>query len=813
MGFLLCGRFRKLRRFTSPSECSPSPSFMPAESSPLRHDCQQGMTPSGCILNIPDSDTSIGPSSTEHSQPPIQNEHSSHSSSGWPGKLRRRLSSRDSKRLHLIPKRTDRSTEISLLSLSRNLDVLADPVAADDVGSSLMSERGYDSDAQGISTPAHTAPITDRPPTAASLERAISSLEKPYQGAGTGYTSGQPQELRPEDERREISDTRSALARPAYVRHIPQQLHCSTDIAKGAAHRVPSPLANVTNLSIHDKEADTSRPLSISEQSAKSATTDHGVLSLPTSINGGRGRFYATVAQHGLQAAQASYERSSESLAGKNSEIAVAKRHHRGSSAEARSIHLGDMNISKALASTSTSPRILSQNPSVDENGQNNGYSIRSLSDHYHDCVVQRSANTPSLGQNGLNGFDFGLAHKRDASSFYSPKSSISSAGIPASYRYSSLTANTSSLLGSERGPSGGGYEYAPAAQPYTDMSVVIDSNAAGSESGAQTDALTSKFVEQFGISPPVGSPRSVSNEALPPRKISVGWMSGGRRVGYGYSLVAKDETENQKTPADSSPPEDSGNNGMANGGTDEENTENQDQDSDRQASMVLSALDEPSVSNNDLPNSVNPQALRRWSGATALVRATDSSESTNRSSTASSFWEWFTSRRINQDETGEKVSGKVGSDQGQSQDVEEGPKNSPVFRNRYSELFDEGSRMRFTLGSNANQCSATNDSNESVMQTPSNMSRFGSLPTKRPRVRFRVLNRSKKRDTSSSADFPSVFPVKRSLWRRNSETLGVHGRLVDPGPGRYRPKHSKRFSPDGAEDDHESLEMHSNPE
>jgi len=693
------------------------------------------------------------------------------------------------------------------------LDALADPVAADDVGSSLMSEKGYDSDAQGISTPSHTAPITDRPPTAASLERAMSSLEKPYQDAETGYTYDQPQELRPEDERREISNTRSALARPAYVRHILQPLNCPTDITKSAAHRVPSPLANVTNFSIHDKEADISRPLSISEQSVKSAATDHGVSSLPTSINGGRGRFYATVAQHGLQAAQASYAKSSESLAGNNSEIAVVKKQHRESSAEVRSIHLGDMNISKALASTSASPRILSQNPSVDENGQNNGYSIRSLSDHYHDCAVQRSANTPSLGQNGLNGFDFGLPHKRDASSFYSPKSSISSVGIRASYRNPSLTANTSSLLGSERGPSSGGYEYAPAAQPYADMSVIINSSAAGSESGAQTDALTSKFVEQFGISPPVGSPRSVSNEALPPRKISVGWMSGGRRLGYGYSLVAEDEVENQKSPADSSPPEDGGSNGMANGETKRENAEGDDQHPDMQANKVPSAPGESSISNSDLSGSLNPQMLRRWTGATALVRATDSSESTNRSSTASSFWEWLTSRRMDQDDKGETTGGKIGFSQGQSLEVEEGSKNTFVFRNRYSELFDKDSGMPVTVGPNANQCSATDDGNESVIQTPSSMSQFGSFPTKRPRVRFRVLNRSKKRDTNSSADFPSVFPVKRSLWRRNSETPGIHSRLVDPGPGRYRPKRSKRFGPDVAEDDHESLEMHSNPE
>lgn len=292
--------------------------------------------------------------------------------------------------------------------------------------------------------------------------------------------------------------------------------------------------------------------------------------------------------------------------------------------------------------------------------------------------------------------------------------------------------------------------------------------------------------------------------------------MSGGRRLGYGYSLVAEDEVESQKSLADSSPPENSGNNSMVNGDTKEESPGNQDQDPDWQANKAPSALGEPSISNSDLPGSMNPQTPRRWSGATALVTTTNSSESANRDSTASSFWEWLTSRRMSQDNTCEKTNEKIhGSepDQCQAPEMEESPKSSFGTRNRYSEFFDRGSRMRFPLGLNTNQGSAADDGNESVIQTPSNMSQYDSLPKKRPRVRFRVLNRSKKRNTSSSAEFPSVFPVKRSRWRRNSETPGVHDRLVDSGPGRYRHKRSERLGPDGAEDDLESLEMHSNPE
>src|SRR5699024_3002158 len=134
------------------------------------------------------------------------------------------------------------------------------------------------------------------------------------------------------------------------------------------------------------------------------------------------------------------------------SEITVAKRQQpsKESSSELRSIHLGDMNISKALALASppTSSRSLSQNTSVEEDRQVNMNSIRSLTGQYHDCVGQRGISTSSLR---ILGWNLDILHKRDASSFYSPESSISSTGIPRESRLPDLTGNANSPLGSER--------------------------------------------------------------------------------------------------------------------------------------------------------------------------------------------------------------------------------------------------------------------------------------------------------------------------------------------------------------------------
>lgn len=57
-----------------------------------------------------------------------------------------------------------------------------------------------------------------------------------------------------------------------------------------------------------------------------------------------------------------------------------------------------------------------------------------------------------------------------------------------------------------------------------------------------KAEAQKSRFAERFESARSLSSPAHGHNDAdadlASPRKVSVGWMSGGRRLGYGYALV-----------------------------------------------------------------------------------------------------------------------------------------------------------------------------------------------------------------------------------------------------------------------------------
>ena len=706
-----------------------------------------------------------------------------------------------------------------------------------------MSEKGYDSDAQFVSTPKRTIPITELPLAPTNIRRDMSPLRNSYQAGEIGDMSGQLEQS--------VSKEVGNVAVTRHRRHGGVNGSQSTLASRSSPqpHRVSSPLSNATNHSIHDQNAESYRPGPISEQSGTSAGTGYGIASPPRSMPGEKGRFYATVARQNLhgtdqvQIAQAFHGKSADSSTGDNSGFTVAKRRQqssRESSSELRSIHLADMNISKALALASppTSPRSLSQNPSVDEDRQVNMNSIRSLSGQYHDCVGQRVANTPSLGRHGWN---LDIPHKRDASSFYSPKSSISSTGIPREFRFPELTGNTYSPLGSERKLSSTENTQVPTgiianAIQQSANQALIEPSPAGNGPETQPDALKSKFVEEFGINRPMAFTRSTStgsidpNEDLPPRKVSVGWMSGGRRVGYGYTLVAEDEEGNQERVLDTKSRSGSERDEAAG----EEKTDNKPQDSDKQSTgqieKVSSIPAKPLGPDNDILGFSNRPTLRRWSGATALVRAARTSDSTDRRSVASSFWEILTGRQNDQEDPEKKADKKDDEGHCPGPDShllpEEYPKGSVSFEDENRESLDRSTGMRLSINLATDQ---RNSAEEDVLaQTGPDVSDLDSLPKKRKMAKFRVLHR-RRRNNHSSSDSQPIFPVKRSLWMRDSEQMSreklerascpeIYDKVVAPGPGRYRLKHSRRFGPDGVEDDwsnpdQECLEMHSDPE
>ena len=703
-----------------------------------------------------------------------------------------------------------------------------------------MSEKNYDSDAQCVSTPKRTIPITELP-LAPTIRR-----DNSYQAGETGHMSGQLQQS--------VFKEVGSEANRQHRRHEEANNSQLTLASRSSPqpHRVNSPLSNATNISVHDQNAELYRPVSISERPGTSSGTGYGIPSPPRSMPGGKDRFYATVARQNLhgtnqvQIAQEFHAKPADSSIGNNSEITVAKRrqqHSKESSSELRSIHLGDMNISKALALASppTSSRSVSQNTSADEDRQVNMNSIRSLSGQYHDCIGQRVTNTPSLGRHAWN---LDIPHKRDASSFYSPKSSMTSTGIPRKSQFPDLTGNANSPLGSERRFSSTENTQVPtgiianAIQQSTNKNTLIEPSTAGNQDEAQSDALKSKFVEEFGINRPVTFTRSPStgsidpNEYLPPRKVSVGWMSGGRRVGYGYTLVAEDNERDKEALADTKPRSGDESDKEA---TREKETDNKPQDSNEQSTgqdeKVSSISAEPLGSNNERLSFSNRLTLRRWSGATALVRAARTNGSTDRHSVASSFWERLTGRQNDQEDLEKKTDNKDYEDHCPGPDLHLLPEKSPEgpvsAENKNRRSLDRSMGTRLSINLAADKRKSVEE--DVPAQAGPDVNDLGSLSNKRGMVKFRVLHRRRRRNNHSSTDSQSIFPVKRSLWMHDSEQMSreklerascpeIYDKVVAPGPGRFRLKHSRRFGPDGVEDDwsnpdQECLEMHSDPE
>ncbi|BCS29063.1 uncharacterized protein APUU_70633S [Aspergillus puulaauensis] len=109
-----------------------------------------------------------------------------------------------------------------------------------------------------------------------------------------------------------------------------------------------------------------------------------------------------------------------------------------------------------------------------------------------------------------------------------SPKASIPSAGFDYDEQnFVNFAEDTSANL--------------PSRRPY-----LPSEHASASTTADETNALRSKFTERFGSDRPVGStvfePPEGEN-GVSARKLSIGWMTEGRRIGYGYTLVPPDNS------------------------------------------------------------------------------------------------------------------------------------------------------------------------------------------------------------------------------------------------------------------------------
>ncbi|CAI7565114.1 unnamed protein product [Penicillium glandicola] len=216
---------------------------------------------------------------------------------------------------------------------------------------------------------------------------------------------------------------------------------------------------------------------------------------------------------------------SSASLNREDPGIGVSKTRHPtsspGTQTESRVPHLGDLDLSHRLAGTSMTSGPPSTNPSMSELPRVNRYGLQMASQENFQSH-ERSGTSTIMGSESQKQ---NMPHQRDASSFYSRQSSSPSRGVSAVQSLRVHAANAMDNL------------------PNIHTKMVAETGLVQNKLEPAAEVLKSKFVEQLDVTN-WGSPQvhhsfsNGANGAGPHRRVSPGWMTDGRRMGYGYNLV-----------------------------------------------------------------------------------------------------------------------------------------------------------------------------------------------------------------------------------------------------------------------------------
>ncbi|KAJ5915139.1 hypothetical protein N7454_011251 [Penicillium verhagenii] len=433
-------------------------------------------------------------------------------------RLRRRLS-RDSKSLSDI-----RECKRFLLPFSRKPSRSAfskpgpDPTDLGYYGNSLTSERGYDSDAQYITTPRRDPlgrfPASRgfrRPELSDLIEQSQERSEAERWAVSNGQTVTDSQES--------AFGMHFIPTPPGSLRGPPSTFHTARDTDESKYQpSTPSPLRLERSQGSSGMKMKFGRSLP-SLSSTNEPGTQHfeqsSVLNVPENSSG---RDLMSEWKQFMKTSRDKYGMgSSGSIPTPSADLVVPKMRRPSNSARSftdpHSLHLSELGISNRLMTHSQSSQVATCNPSITELVQRNRSGFGNFSQE-NVKSLQSGGSTISANDtpNNPNG-------QRDASSCYSQASpssgTLSIGGL-------SLKKFTNKSIDSK-----------PAMQ---------EISKTGSEVlnvPAPRNTLLSRFQEHCD-SGSSDSPQfqNHANGLVSLRKVSVGWMSGGRRVGYGYSAV-----------------------------------------------------------------------------------------------------------------------------------------------------------------------------------------------------------------------------------------------------------------------------------
>ncbi|KAJ9297844.1 hypothetical protein DTO271G3_4065 [Paecilomyces variotii] len=505
-----------------------------------------------------------------------------------PGRLRRRLSREprfpgSPSNTPQIRKHRDRSR-----FLSANGGTTRHPSALDHaLGSGLVNENEYDSDAQCISTPKGSIQAVQLSSTKSS-SKSPGSLhhEREFTIREESEQSGSAAEPR------DISQTDNGEPRIGGRNGSVEQVRHSPLVCNGHLSAKQSSTASSVNEANgrQGTEMTRSEPLrSLSHDDTGPSSHEQDILVQRSSSSSDHGH----VIQHkdsiplmrarGLSTSKALYDQalsndssctgddalSAEIMKIQISETPVYPRSrtdsassfdgnqpplshlyrsqtHLRSLSEPDCIRLHEMNISKRLASVSADYPTSSgdQLPFPDHSRFYNSLRQETIL-----CGNVSTSETPRLSpSNNQRG--------RDVSSFYMSQTS----SVPSNYgnsidqlrlevpvpSYSKDVIVLSKRHGRARGASR--YSALPSDlfSPKGDSRIVSSNGllSAVDDTVPQTTGTQSKFKEQFEPDSPNTNTASIGTEETVSRRVSVGWMSGGRRLGFGYTFVPSEGTE-----------------------------------------------------------------------------------------------------------------------------------------------------------------------------------------------------------------------------------------------------------------------------
>lgn len=399
----------------------------------------------------------------------------------------------------------------------------------EDIGSSLMSERGYDSDAHFITTPSRVAGsaatrgirrigLTDLIERSQEREEAERwTTDRQEAAFGMRYIPSPNGSLRAA--RGYFQATQGANGRRPSIKHASGQ--------KDPNQRI-SPARSLPNLISTSSESDPSFLEGDDANYVSGRSEDRNAT---------------PIWSHFMRKSRQNYGMvSSESLPNLPADIMVPKRRQPTSSGvshgDPQTVHLSDMGITRQLASHTMSSEAMSVKMSMIELVRRNrldGFmplSSDSLQTRHRSGTSALSGPEPQIR----------VSRQRDASSFYSRQASgPNSANI------------------SLRAQSPGAYSPRMNAKRFSDNVPEIAQKIADASSATENGSIQasghprSKFREHcdIGDSTTTQSHPGVATELGSPRKVSIGWMTGGRRVGYGYSLVPEPQVGSQSHATD----------------------------------------------------------------------------------------------------------------------------------------------------------------------------------------------------------------------------------------------------------------------